>query len=243
MLPMLSLATAYIILRPFFRLRSELAGAKDIPLEADAWELNLDGTDFPGSTPGMTQAVLSREHPHLRLDETVVSIPRVEPGDQVYCEWMCAGLLCAIVAHEFWIGHTDIVHAVEAEHNGAGDSSVLYIPAVPLTERKFVRYFQIFKLSADCLPSAVYLRDQRENFLKGYPSPCVHTFSKCSISIHHCIPVTSRGVQARACSKVGRNWKISPPLKADVHSALSRSSAQRMPLRVNVVRLLSRTRF
>ena len=35
-------------------------------------------------------------------------------------------------------GHTDVVHAVEGEHNGAGDSSVLYIPAVPLTERKCV---------------------------------------------------------------------------------------------------------
>ena len=35
-------------------------------------------------------------------------------------------------------GHTDVVHAVEGEHNGAGDSSVLYIPAVPLTVNKYV---------------------------------------------------------------------------------------------------------
>lgn len=35
-------------------------------------------------------------------------------------------------------GHTDVVHAVEADHNGTEDSSVLYIPAVPLTERKCV---------------------------------------------------------------------------------------------------------
>ena len=86
-LPMLALSSAYLILRPFFRLRPELAArGGDIPLEADAWELDLQGTDFPGSTPAMAQALLPREHPHLRLDKTVVSIPRVEPGDQVYCK-------------------------------------------------------------------------------------------------------------------------------------------------------------
>lgn len=31
------------------------------------------------------------------------------------------------------------MHAVEDEHNGEGDSSVLYIPAVPLTYRKSVQ--------------------------------------------------------------------------------------------------------
>ena len=36
------------------------------------------------------------------------------------------------------VGHTDVVHAVEADHNGTEASSVLYIPAVPLTERKSV---------------------------------------------------------------------------------------------------------
>lgn len=33
-------------------------------------------------------------------------------------------------------GHCDVVHAVEAQHRGLGDSSVLYIPAVPLTVHK-----------------------------------------------------------------------------------------------------------
>ncbi|KAI0629478.1 DUF1479-domain-containing protein [Trametes polyzona] len=138
-LPMLSLATAYLILRPFFRLRSGLASdaatPADIPLDADAWVLDLDDPTFPGSTPGKTQAVTPATHPHLRIEQTIVSIPRVEPGDQVY-----------------W--HTDVIHAVEREHNGPGDSSVLYIPAVPLTER-----------------NAAYLRDQRETFLRGLPSP------------------------------------------------------------------------
>ncbi|OSC96782.1 DUF1479-domain-containing protein [Trametes coccinea BRFM310] len=138
-LPMLSLATAYLILRPFFRLRSDLLAGisrpSDIPLNADAWVLDLDDPTFPGSTPGKTQAVTPETHPHLRIEQTIVSIPRVDPGDQVY-----------------W--HTDVIHAVERDHNGPEDSSVLYIPAVPLTER-----------------NAAYLRDQRATFMQGLPSP------------------------------------------------------------------------
>ena len=88
-LPMLSLATAYIILRPFFRLRPEYASGisspADIPLHANAWALDLDYSAFPGSTPKKTQAITAMTHPHLRIDETIVSIPRVQPGDQVYC--------------------------------------------------------------------------------------------------------------------------------------------------------------
>ena len=40
------------------------------------------------------------------------------------------------VANVDTLGHCDLVHAVEAEHNGPGDSSVLYIPAAPLTLKK-----------------------------------------------------------------------------------------------------------
>lgn len=65
----------------------------------------------------------------------MISVPKIEPGDQVY--WHC-----------------DVVHAVEAEHRGGGDSSVFYIPAVPLTVK-----------------NASYLRDQRTNFLRGLPAP------------------------------------------------------------------------
>lgn len=49
-----------------------------------------------------------------------------------------AYLDCAIIT-----GHTDVVHAVESEHNGKADSSVLYIPAVPLTERKYVCFLAV----------------------------------------------------------------------------------------------------
>jgi len=130
-LPFVKLSTAYLILRPFFKPLAGFEGS----LDARDWVVNLDGTEFPGSDMGKAQLLGPDTHPHLRLDDTVVSIDLVEPGDQV-----------------FW--HCDTVHAVEAEHTGKGDSSVLYIPAVPLTRE-----------------NAVYLRDQRDTFEKGLPPP------------------------------------------------------------------------
>ncbi|KAF8551536.1 DUF1479-domain-containing protein [Imleria badia] len=141
-LPMLSFATAYIILRPFFKPRSiaartdrSLEEIQNVSLAAEDWELNLEGSEFPGSVPGKTQELNEATHPHLRLAETMVAIPKIEPGDQVY--WHC-----------------DTVHAVEGEHKGKGDSSVMYIPAVPL-----------------CVKNASYLHSQRVHFVRGLPAP------------------------------------------------------------------------
>ncbi|TIA91079.1 hypothetical protein E3P99_01261 [Wallemia hederae] len=122
----LKLATAYVILRPFF---APIRGPQH--LDFDDWRLDLESTSFPGSSQGRTQELNSLTHPHLQLDRTMVSASRLSPGDQVY-----------------W--HSDVVHAVEAEHHGAGDSSVLYIPAIPLT-----------------VNNAHYLKDQRACFENG----------------------------------------------------------------------------
>ncbi|KAI5777083.1 DUF1479 domain protein [Geopyxis carbonaria] len=95
--------------------------------------------EWPGSMPGMCQELRSDVagwHPHLALqDGGMVSVPRVAPGD--YVAWHC-----------------DTVHAVETEHRGAGDSSVLYIPATPL-----------------CESNAAYLAWQREAAERGTPAP------------------------------------------------------------------------
>ncbi|KAH9029467.1 DUF1479-domain-containing protein [Lactarius hengduanensis] len=126
--PMLKLATAYLILRPFFKPRTPSSGLDD-------WVVDVESAAFPGSQMGKTQELNETTHPHLQLTRTVVSAPHVEPGDQIY--WHC-----------------DLIHAVEGNHEGQSDSSVLYIPAVPLTVR-----------------NAEYLRDQREHFSQGLPAP------------------------------------------------------------------------
>jgi hypothetical protein len=96
--PILREATAYALLKPFFDNQNCL---------------NLDST-FPGSVPGACQEYNPTWHPDLELDSTMVSVPRVEPGD--YVAWHC-----------------DTMHAVDKEHKGTGASSVLYIPACAVT--------------------------------------------------------------------------------------------------------------
>ncbi|KAL5529483.1 hypothetical protein ACEPAG_5468 [Sanghuangporus baumii] len=114
--PDILLSNAYIILRPFFRLKDNLS--TDDPLDPENWVFDISTPDFPGIFekdggywgPRLT----SESHPHMRLEETMASVPTVRPGDMV-----------------FW--HCDVVHSVEQGHTGKEDSAVMYIPAVPLT--------------------------------------------------------------------------------------------------------------
>jgi hypothetical protein len=128
-LPMLSLATAYWILRPFFRPRNPASTS----LKWEDWnELDLDGTAFAGCGMGTGLELNDATHPHLRLEKTMISMPHVEPGDQVYCT--CSTSFIFSFLNKMCVeGHCDMIHAVEGYHGGKGDSSVMYIPAVPLT--------------------------------------------------------------------------------------------------------------
>ena len=69
---------------------------------------------FPNSVQGACQGFNNSTHPYLRLDDVMAHVPRISPGD--YVSWHCG-----------------IIHAVGLVHQGASDSSVLYIPAVPWT--------------------------------------------------------------------------------------------------------------
>ena len=70
--------------------------------------IDISTSDFPGTSlvdghyAGLRPT--PELHPHLRLDESLVSVPKVNPGDTV-----------------FW--HADVIHAVEQEHTGSGDSA------------------------------------------------------------------------------------------------------------------------
>lgn len=139
-LPILQSASTYIILRPFFRpIRSleQCTGDEAKYLSASNWRFDLGDSRFDGCSLGHNIELNNETHPHLKLDRTMTSIPRVEPGD------------CA-----FW--HCDVVHAVESKHGGlpGQDSSVLYIPAIPLTQANFD-----------------YIIQQRATFRQGIPPP------------------------------------------------------------------------
>ncbi|KAF5342342.1 hypothetical protein D9611_001342 [Ephemerocybe angulata] len=112
--PDVLLSNAYIILRPFFR----PIGSGDALLDPKNWEFDLSSPEFPGIFPkdggygGPHPTPLL--HPHLQLQKTMTSMPKVYPGDAV-----------------FW--HCDVIHEVEGAHDGSDDSAVMYIPAVPKT--------------------------------------------------------------------------------------------------------------
>ena len=143
--PLLQLATAYFLLRPFFTPRNgpstrvSVNGAfeqanTDEYLSPDNWKLeDRPSSWLQGANLGRGQELNALLHPHLNLPETMVHIRRVQPGD--YVVWHCDG-----------------IHAVDKIHTGKSDSSVLYIPACPLTER-----------------NAEYLVRQRDCFLRGKP--------------------------------------------------------------------------
>lgn len=133
--PLFKLATAYYLLRPFFSPKNadrERSGYLD---EAN-WEVDVEQSSvLQGASLGCTLELNGVLHPHLELAKTMVHLPEVRPGD--YVAWHC-----------------DSLHAVDKIHAGNGDSSVLYIPACPLTET-----------------NARYLVRQREAFLNGTPGP------------------------------------------------------------------------
>jgi hypothetical protein len=56
-------------------------------LRADNWELDTETSRFPGAPLGRGQELSEDTHPHLQLDRTMISIPRVRPGDQAW--WHC----------------------------------------------------------------------------------------------------------------------------------------------------------
>jgi hypothetical protein len=142
--PLLSRATAYFLLRPFFSPKTAINVSQDSTdpfptsyLDASNWTLDLSPQNswLQGATPGHGQELRHALHPHLDLPNTMVHMPRVRPGD--YVSWHC-----------------DSIHAVDSVHAGKTDSSVLYIPSCPLS-----------------VGNAEYLARQRAAFLDGTPSP------------------------------------------------------------------------
>ena len=154
--PLLSVATAYYLLRPFFSPSKPLPedsddGASSVEyLSSDNWTLDPEPTSaLQGANPGHGQELNALSHPHLKLASSMVHVPRVRPGD--YVSWHCDG---KSRTEKTSVGFLALmpaaIHAVDRVHAGSNDSSVMYMPACPLTE-----------------PNALYLRRQRDAFLKG----------------------------------------------------------------------------
>jgi hypothetical protein len=94
---------------------------------------DVPDTGLCGAMPGRALSVQPQWHAPLL--EALTSIPMMEPGDAV-----------------FW--HSDVVHAVEDEHQGQGYSNVLYIGA-----------------TGGCAKNTAYLARQAPAFLEGRTPP------------------------------------------------------------------------
>lgn len=92
--PLLSRATAYFLLRPFWEpvraADADGTGAAgwEAFLRADNWRLEERRTPMlQGATPSHCQELSGALHPHLDLKSTMVPVPKVRPGD--YVAWHC----------------------------------------------------------------------------------------------------------------------------------------------------------
>ncbi|THH30269.1 hypothetical protein EUX98_g3936 [Antrodiella citrinella] len=152
--PNVMLSNAYTIMRPFFR-PTVSASSSDL-LECKNWEYDISDPDFPGIYSigkGFAGPRPNAEtHPHMKLNDTMVSVPKVYPGDMV-----------------FW--HCDVVHAVEIEHIGKEDSCVMYIPAVPYTPQN-AAYVERQKASFLAgIPPPDFPRGKGETEFVGFAKP------------------------------------------------------------------------
>ncbi|KAL2271065.1 hypothetical protein VTJ83DRAFT_436 [Remersonia thermophila] len=152
-------ATAYFLLRPFFSPSSSSArpcssSSSDNDdgsgaASPDEWTLNRpQDSILHGALPSYAQDISPSLHPHLDLARSMVSVPRLEPGD--YLVW-----------------HPDLIHSVSSSSSSDNSSSSskthdardgaythMYLPACPLTQT-----------------NALYLARQRKSFLAGTPGP------------------------------------------------------------------------
>lgn len=176
-MPDVKASTAYTLLRPFVQQSSN----------GNAWELDISTPHFHGAAMGAGQELSTKTHPHIS-PHGFIPIPRVCPGDAV-----------------FW--HCDVAHMVEAEHLGSSDSSVLYIPSVPL-----------------CDVNVEYLRRQRNNFELGIAPPdfpagvgeSQHKGRGKSDDIH-----SVKGKQGMGIAKFVANEQLTPGQKVAIATANS----------------------
>ena len=87
--------------------------------------MDTETSRFQGSPLARGQEMNKETHPHLELDPTMVSLPKVDPGDSAW--WHCSQYLSSLDRSK--VEFLDVIHAVESAHHGKGPSAVMYIPS------------------------------------------------------------------------------------------------------------------
>ena len=79
LVPDIKIVTAYMILRPFF-----VAPEEGDWRDPELWKIDDETGWFPGTYVWDSQLLSPASHPHLYLEDTLLSIPDMEPGDTVW---------------------------------------------------------------------------------------------------------------------------------------------------------------
>lgn len=78
--PEVKTVAAYLMLRPFF---APPAKEEDV-MDADKWAFDSQSNWFPGTIMEQSQRLSTTSHPHLRLQDCLMYIPEMSPGDTVW---------------------------------------------------------------------------------------------------------------------------------------------------------------
>jgi len=105
--PLLQLATAYFLLRPFFDpiKDEETLGSGEATaeyLQPDNWRLKSAAemtTVLHGANMGHGQEMTDAFHPHLNLSSSMVHVPKIQPGD--YVVWHCDSKYFECLPHSY----------------------------------------------------------------------------------------------------------------------------------------------
>ncbi|CAH0021121.1 unnamed protein product [Clonostachys rhizophaga] len=145
--PNVKVVIAYLLLRPFFEPPKD---AEDL-MDAEKWTFDESSSWFPGTFKSQSQRLSRSSHPHLRLEECLVHVPKVNAGDTVW-----------------W--HSDLCHAVDTEHLGKNNASVTFIAACPSTRLNEEYVKRQLTATLNGVPSPDYSigNDLDESKLKGY---------------------------------------------------------------------------
>lgn len=93
--PNVASVIAYVLLRPFFTQPSNPADV----LDAEKWTLDTETGWFPGTTKPDSQRLSRTSHPHLRLEQCLVHMPKLQPGDTVWWHSDVSLSLPALASH------------------------------------------------------------------------------------------------------------------------------------------------
>ena len=78
--PFVKTAIAYVLLRPFFHPPNDTAELMD----ASKWTFDPESAWFPGTFKQQSQRLSDSSHPHMRLKECLLHVPKLQAGDTIW---------------------------------------------------------------------------------------------------------------------------------------------------------------